>query len=199
MRRRFSNLERAFLWMTVEGRSHKEIAEMFNRKFDNPITETQVKSFIHNNRLNTGKTGYFQKGNPPYNKGITGGPSRSPSTCFKKGHLPSMYRPAGSVRTDVDGYTLVKVADPNKWKMKHVLVYEQAYGKVPPGKVVIFGDGDKQNFELDNLVLVSRAELLMLNKFKLIGRSAELTRIGTATADLIMTMRRKEKERNGKG
>jgi len=197
--RKFSNLEKACLWMIIPGRSYQEIADMFNAKFNDPITVTQVNSFASRHHISTGRKGCFPKGHIPHNKGKTGGLSHSPGTCFKKGNIPHTYRPVGSVRIDSYGYTSIKVADPRAWKMKHVIVWEEANGKIPPGSVVIFGDGNKQNFELDNLVLVSRAELAMLNKFSLIGGSAELTRIGTATADLIMAMRRKEKESNGKG
>ena len=43
-------------------------------------------------------------------------------------------------------------------------VYEQGHGPVPKGMVVSFKDGDKTNCEPDNLMLISKAELLNLNQ-----------------------------------
>lgn len=47
---------------------------------------------------------------------------------------------------------------------KHVHVWEQTHGPVPDGMVVVFRDGDKLNINPQNLMIVSRAELLRLNK-----------------------------------
>lgn len=55
---------------------------------------------------------------------------------------------------------------------------------MPKGHAVIFGDGNRRNFELDNLILVSRAQLAILNKHNLIQMDAELTRTGVVIADI---------------
>lgn len=67
-----------------------------------------------------------------------------------------------------DGYIFVKVADNplpknytskqrNKnWKAKHRLVWEKAHGEIPKDHLVVFLDGDKTNFDLNNLYLISR-------------------------------------------
>ena len=53
---------------------------------------------------------------------------------------------------------------PTRYKHKHVYVWEQAHGPVPEGMIVAFIDGDKTRCELENLMLISRAELLNLNR-----------------------------------
>ena len=35
---------------------------------------------------------------------------------------------------------------------------------MPKGRIVIFSDGNRRNFDIDNLRLVSRAELCLFNK-----------------------------------
>ena len=188
--RRYTDEERRFLIEIVPGRSYAEIAEVFNARFSPPITTGQVKSFVSNNKLSTGRTGRFYKGQPSHNKGKY---SRySPATEFKKGHVPSNYKPVGSTRLSKDGYIEVKVANSRKWRHLHTIVYEKENGKIPKGHAVIFADGNKQNVVPENLILVTRAELLILNQYKLIGKTKELTETGLFAADLLMKLRERK-------
>jgi hypothetical protein len=103
----------------------------------------------------------FKKGHIPETKG-----KKMPSevyekirhTMFAKGHVPTNHKPVGSERVSVDGYVEVKVAEPNKWRLKHRLVWEEAHGPIPPGHNIQFRDGNRQNLSLDNLYMISRAE-----------------------------------------
>lgn len=104
---------------------------------------------------------------------------------LKKGQAPVNHKPLGSVRIDVDGYTLVKITEPNKWQLKHRLIWETHNGPIPKGCNIIFGDGNKSNFDIDNLICVSKAQLARLNKNHLIQNDADLTRTGVIIADLI--------------
>jgi hypothetical protein len=71
--------------------------------------------------------------------------------------------PAGVEKSGRGGFTLVKVSARGKhWALKHRLIWEAAYGKAPAGHKIVFADGDKSNFSLDNLVLVSWQEHLAL-------------------------------------
>ncbi|MDR0408686.1 MAG: HNH endonuclease [Campylobacteraceae bacterium] len=111
----------------------------------------------------TGRTGRFEKGHNPFNKGKKGymGANR---TSFKKGHIPKNYRHVGSVRINKDGYVEIKIADPNKWRLKHLVIWEAANGKVPKGHCISFLDKNRTNCALSNLVLLTRNEELRFNK-----------------------------------
>jgi hypothetical protein len=61
---------------------------------------------------------------------------------------------------------MLKFAEPNQWLQKQWLVWQSVHGPAPKGKAIIFIDGDAQNFAIDNLKLISRAELLQLNRNK---------------------------------
>ncbi|MNC69024.1 hypothetical protein D3C75_1196760 [compost metagenome] len=75
------------------------------------------------------------------------------------------------------------------WRGKHLIVWELHCGRsVPKGHVVIFGDGDRRNFDPDNLILVTRGQLAIMNKRGLIQKDAELTRSGVILADIIQKM-----------
>jgi hypothetical protein len=104
---------------------------------------------------------------------------------FHPGQIP----PIGSERIKADGYVEVRIRNPTgkpwkNWKCKHRIIWEAAHGKIPRGQVVLFADGNKLNFSLDNLLLVSRRELAVMNSCNLISGHGELTRAGKAVADI---------------
>lgn len=106
-------------------------------------------------------------------------------TAFQKGNIPKAHREVGSERIDRDGYILIKTKEPNKWEFKHRYIYESLYGSIPTGHKLIFADGNRQNVDINNLILVSNAEELIMNSRGLYKRNAELTRTGSLIAKLI--------------
>lgn len=177
--------QKAYLGEITPGRHYKEIMELVNEKFGLELVVTQISRAIKSNGFKTGFTGQFQKGSVPFNKGKTGF-NYGKETAFKKGHRPATYRPVGSERVNRDGYTEVKVADPNVWKLKHRWVWEQHNGPVPKGYALIFADGDKSNIAVDNLIMVSRAQLVRLNQNGLIQDNKELTETAINVVDLMV-------------
>ena len=81
----------------------------------------------------------------------------------------------------LNGYIRIKNAA-GKWINKHKYLYEQAYGKVPDGHAVIFLDGDKYNFSLDNLAVITKNEQLRLSESGLWFKDPALTQIGIVIA-----------------
>lgn len=161
----------------------KDMTELLNKSFETNYTVAQMKSYYGNNNINSGTDGRFAKGHIPANKGLIGVGGWEP-TQFKKGNVPVNYRPIGSERVNVYGYVEIKVADPNKWRLKHQVIWEEANGHIPKGHVVIFGDRNTDNLDPKNLILVSKSQLLIMNKNRLIQNDADLTRTGIAIADL---------------
>ena len=74
----------------------------------------------------------------------------------------------GTERVNGDDYVDIKVAEPNVWEAKHRLIWKKEKGPIPKGHVVIFGDGNRHNFEINNLILVSKKILSVLNGSNLI-------------------------------
>ena len=83
------------------------------------------------------------------------------------------------------GYTEIKISK-DKWVFKHTHIYEKHFGKIQEGNHVIFLDGDKTNFNIDNLKEVTKAQLVVMNRHGLRSNDAELTRTGIYIADLII-------------
>ena len=190
----WSDEEKQYLAEITPGRGRKEIQSMMSCKFGFDYTHHQIKGAITRNKLNTGRTGRFEKGHATWNKG-TKGLTKANVTSFKKGQKPHNYKPLGSERITKDGYCEIKVSDTGRrWKPKHVLIYEKHHGKVPKGSAVIFLDGDKRNFDIDNLHLVTRGQLAMLNKNNLIQKDADLTKTAINVVDLMKKISAMEKK-----
>lgn len=154
-----------YIYANYKGVGPKEMAERLNKKFGTSYTKSQLKGFYGNHHLNSGITGRFEKGNVSHNKGKKGQcASGCEKTWFKKGHTPGNHKEVGTERTTIYGYIEVKVAEPNKWRAKHHVIWEQHNGLIPEKHVVCFRDGNKANFNISNLVLVHRANLAVLNK-----------------------------------
>lgn len=186
-------LERkAFVAANVEGRSNAELTEMFNKHFGLNLTVSQINAFKKNHGFSSGLTGRFEPGCVSHNKGKKGVGGWEP-TQFKKGQKPHNYMPVGTERVNTDGYVDIKIADPNKWKAKHRIIWEESNGPVPRGYVLIFGDGNRLNVTLDNLILVSKSQLSMLNKHHLIQDDVELTRTGIVIADIYRKLSERKK------
>lgn len=187
---RYTEEEREFLMSYIPGHTYKEIVAEWNKRFDEPITESRVKGYMNNHKINNGLTGRFRKGNIPANKG-THPPTvgRMAETQFKKGGLPKNTKPVGYERITKDGYIEVKIkmrpSNPkcnDNFVVKHRIVWEEAHGPIPKGYVLNFLDGNKQNCALENLALVTRAEHLQMTRCNLRSEVPEFTRTGVLIA-----------------
>ena len=151
--------------------SRKDLTSELNRQFQCDFKVSQLVAFVKNHKIVSGRTGRFEQGSVSWNKGTKGLTSRN-RTTFSAGSVPLNRKPIGSERIcSKDGFILVKIAEPNpytsaqtRYKHKHIWLWEQTYGPVPEGCCVAFRDANKLNCDLDNLMLVTRAELLRLNQ-----------------------------------
>lgn len=164
---RYTDEERTFLIEFIPGHIAEEVAEEFKKRFGRSITEDQVRYFRRNNKVRCGIKTTFEKGQVSKNKGKNMGENQyklCSRTMFKRGHRPKNYRPVGSERISVDGYVEIKIMDPNVWKLKHRVIWEEHNGKIPNGMILIFKDNNPLNISLDNLLIISRGENAELNK-----------------------------------
>ena len=118
---------------------------------------------------NVGAAYRFKPGHVPANKGKKGiSYPGMRATQFKPGQNPRNWKPIGSERL-CDGYLQRKMTDtgypPHDWKPVHVLLWVEHYGPVPSGYAVAFIDGDKKRVVIENLVLLSRADLMRRNTY----------------------------------
>ena len=196
-RHRYTAEEDEFLRNNVKGISNKLLTQKFNENFGWDLSESTIANRKNVLGLKSGIVGgRFEKGQTPWNKGKKMSEETKQKimpTLFQKGNLTWNTRKIGEERIEAkNGYVQIKVAEPNKWQLKHRYLYEKNYGKIPQGHNVIFADGDKYNFDLDNLILVSNAELSIINKNGLYKRNKELTKTGVLIAKVINCSKRRK-------
>lgn len=183
--------------------SRGELAAAFNAAFKTKTTAAQIVTFTKNHGISSGRTGQFKPGQKPWNTGthyVAGG--RSAETRFKPGQKPKTWVPIGTEVRDRDGYLKRKIKDDAEpgmsrlnWKFVHVLMWEGEHGPVPGGHAVLFRNGDKTDIRLENLVLVTRQELLWLNRNGLAHLPAEIHPAALSLAKLEVGRFEIQKER----
>ncbi len=166
----FSPDEVAWLRKTYKELPIDKLAAAFEIAHGRSAKLSQFRAFFKNHGITCGRTGQFEKGHAPVNKG-TKGFMKANSGTFRKGHVNVRTNPIGTERVSKDGYIEIKVAEANpyttcqtRYKQKHVWLWEQTKGPVPKGHVVAFADGDPMHCVIENLVLLTRNELARLNQ-----------------------------------
>lgn len=199
MKYSYSEEKIIFLQNNVKGISLKELTEKFNKRFNCNYTQGSIANMKRKLGLTSGVDTRFKKGQSSWNKGkkmTKDHYEKCKNTMFKKGNITYNTRPVGTERLDAkDHYVYIKIANPNKWQLKHRYLYEKEYGKIPEGYNLIFADGDKYNFDLDNLILVSNSELSIMNNKGLYKRDKELTKTGSLIAKVIDKTNKRKKEK----
>lgn len=199
-----------YILNNYKNKSCKALAEEVNKLFGTDFDNNSISNFKSRLQrlginIRTGiNEGCYSKGNVPANKGTKGifnvGGNR---TSFKKGNKAHNCDPIGTEkwksnhkdRKD-EGFLYVKVADGKKqhnWKQKHRLIWEEANGPIPKSHKVIFADGDRTNIQLNNLILVSNSEMLIMNRRSLIFEDQEITKTGSVIAKVIDKMNKKKR------
>ena len=187
----WSEEEIAFIKKVYPYHSNKEIVEMMFKEFGLRTSVGSIKNVRNRYNLPNKKIpngGWFKKGYASLNKGKGMSPEvreKVKGSWFKKGDKPSNYKPVGSTRIGSDGYRYIKIANPDKWIPYHRILWEKAHGeKLKDDEAVIFADGDKSNFDIDNLVKINKGNLLFLNNKGLIFEDKELTKAGVVVSKL---------------
>ena len=186
-----------FILQNYKGKGHAKMAKILNEKFGTKYTTMQIKAFYGNRKLDSGVTGYFESGHIPPNKGKKGFCAKgSEKGWFGKGHVPANKLPIGTILKKTDGYLWRKIGEGSRdWKQEHILRWEEKNGAIPKGFCLTFLDGNRENVEISNLALVSRAEHVTLTKLNLRSEEPEITETGILIARLYTEKQKKKKER----
>ncbi|MDR1839275.1 MAG: HNH endonuclease [Treponema sp.] len=189
MHRWYTPEEIQFVKKNIRGRTYIETLKLFNKRFGLRLSLKQLETMTYKHKIYNG-VGKWLPGHIPANKGKTPPGWRG------------NWKPVGSERLS-QGYVWVKVTDikhrgSKNWKAKHAAIWEKENGRVPKGHVVIFADRNNRNFELDNLMLISRAELSVMNNLGLIANNKELTATGKTIADVKLAVGKRRKKKGAK-
>ncbi|CDZ67671.1 Bacteriophage phi 1.45 protein-like protein [Neorhizobium galegae bv. orientalis] len=153
---------------------HSGFQEKFRR---GDVTEQKLHALRKRQGWKTGRTGQFEKGIEPPNKGKTCPPGtggRHPNaqrTQFKKGQIPHTYKGAGHEYIDSQGgYVVMIVDEENPWTgaktrpvHKHRWLWEKTNGPIPDGFILKCTGEDKTNCDPSNWEMIPREVLPHLN------------------------------------
>ena len=207
----------AFILAHYKSTGHQAMADLLNEHFGTSFTKAQIKAYYARNKLDSGLTGRFEKGQTSFNKGMKQTDFMSPeaiertkATRFQKGQIPhNGGTPVGTLRLrkatrnkpGSHPYYYEKVAQPNKWRLKHQLEWEQHNGPIPDGCMVTFADGDTTNWHIDNLLMETKAQHAIKNRHHIHGSDVESGEVANMMADLMIATTaagKKRKKRHDK-
>ena len=149
--KRYTEEQIAFLEATVPGKTFSEAADLFNEKFSENKSAAQLKELCKRRKIRSGLDLRFRKGCKRTEKIVADSAA-----------------PIGTAALTSNGYLKVKVSDsPAVWKLKQIVMWENAFGEIPEGQVLIFLDGNKTNCEIENLRLIPKNQLSRINRSQL--------------------------------
>lgn len=167
-----------FLKENANGNNSEDLTQSFNNRFGTNQSKSSLKSKMYQIGIKfNNNTGRFKKGNHPYNTYAIGTKS-----------------------IDKDGYVIIKYSnskgDYNKnWKLYHHYLWEQKYGKIPEGHVVIFLNGDNRDFRIKNLYCVERGVWLKVINDDMRFDNPELVESAIHLSKLMIKQKNIEKRR----
>ncbi len=149
----------------------KDLVVQFNQQFGTRKSEDQLRAFVKNNKIKSGRTGHWSE-RENWNKG-TKGVMKANSGSYAPGCTPINANALRTERLNADGYVEIKVPEKNphngqktRYKLKHRWLWEQANGPIPDSHALMFIDADRRNCALSNLELIPRAELMALTQLE---------------------------------
>lgn len=175
-----------------------EYHEAFVAKFGRTdVSAVNLHSLRKRKGWKTGRTGCFEKGSIPSNKGkrcppgVGGRHPNAKRTQFKKGNLPHNTNFLHHERVSKDGYIEISIDETNphtgyerRYILKHRWLWEKANGPIPEGMALKCLDGNRMNVDPSNWEAVPRALLPRLNG----GRHKKRIAYDAAPSDLKPTV-----------
>jgi hypothetical protein len=131
----------------------KALVKLFQGRFDH----VKIKNKAIKKGLRKSERYYqdiFTKNSNPWNKGLTLNPD------LKQYQMPGF----GRIRKNRNGY--LEVWHQGKFQVLSHIIWEKHHGKpVPHGMTLRYADGNKDNVDINNLVLTSRSEVIREHSF----------------------------------
>lgn len=189
------------------GVSSEEMAKIVNEKFGTSWTRNGMKQFRQRHGIKSGVTGWFRKGRAPATKGMKqedyikdpAALERARATRFRKGNSPANELPIGTVVENHHGYLLRKRQMEgglwDRWEFYHRYVWKQHNGPIPEGMYVSFKDCNPRNCDIDNLMLITKAENVTLTKKGYRSEDPDLTMAGLNVIRLTNAIKEKKKQK----
>ena len=160
-----------YLKSIAKGTPRKAIVDKINKKFNLNLSMRQLRDCMNS-------------------RGIRNNIDKKFSA--KDGNRCQQEKPIGTISRWECGYTRIKTGD-NEWEFIQRYIWKKHHGEIPPGHSVIFLDGNTDNYNIENLALVNRNELMKYNSMRLNSNDIELNKTAVNLAKLIVKVKEIEK------
>lgn len=168
--RLFTDEQVEFIKAVSPGKRSDEIQRLVNERFGTNYKVSQISAMKKNYRITSGYDARFKKGVQAYpENGFKKGTKVGENTWFRKGHTPANSVDVNTIHKRGD-LTFIKTNNGNgvkNWELYQRWVWEQNYGKIPEGNVIVFRDNNSENFDPENLAMVTKQEHHMMNKMSI--------------------------------
>lgn len=198
---KLTNEMKEFIKEHYKGKLATDLTDLLNEKFESKVSVNTVRGYKRANKLRSGvdmRFGYGQKMHRPP-KGVSH-PNWIP-TQFKKGNKPHNTLPIGTEIKRIDGYVWIKCNDlpgqerkVNRWRQRSHLVWEKHNKPIEKDEILLHLDGDRTNDAIENLHVIKKSELAILNKQGLIYEDPDATKVGILIAKLSNKTYRRNKD-----
>lgn len=143
----------------------EKIKEELNAKYNAELTLSAVRSAMKKFNVKNGLSTRDKSGVKKMRKLNVRKPSSIPIGAIR-------YRSAYKV-------LMIKTEKENgeiKWEQYHRYIWKKHHGEIPEDHVIIFADGNIENVKIENLLCITKSELMKLTLNDMIDKNAELTR-----------------------
>ena len=169
IRHTWTNEQIEYLKSIAKGTPRKVIVDEINKKFNLNLSMQQLRDCMNS-------------------RGIRNNIDKKFSA--KDGNRCQQEKPIGTISKWECGYTRIKTGD-NEWEFIQRYIWRKHHGEIPPGHSVIFLDGNTDNYNIENLALVNRNELMKYNSMRLNSNDQELNRVTVNLAKLMTKVKEK--------
>lgn len=173
-RHEWTSEERDFIVQNLPGKSYAEVAKMISGRFGWKCEYYHVRKYCHDTDIPPGMT----RGRAE-NNGI--GTERLRLVGRHGENIREWYVKVGKG---------VKGADADGWKRKHIVEWEKVNGEIPDGCVLLFADGNTENWHIENLTLATRRQrsqrAQLLNHHGIRSYDQESSQVLNTLADLMI-------------
>lgn len=169
MRRHVNNELKNYLMEFAKDMTIDELLPLVNEKFNENYNRSSLQKYLIRNRI-------------PYKY----------TTPTRVRDMSSL--PIGTERVRDGDRIYIKVAK-NKWMYKQRYIWEQHYGeKLTDNDFIIFLDGDKTNFDINNLFKITRYEGAHFGNICAHSKSKEVREVSVDAAKLMVKIKDCKKE-----
>ena len=173
IRHTWTNEQIEYLKNIAKGTPRKVIVDKINKEFNLNLSMRQLRDCMNSRGIRNNIDKRF--------------------SAESGGNRCQQEKPIGTMSKWECGYTRIKTGD-NEWEFIQRYVWRKHHGEIPPGHSVIFLDGNTDNYNIENLALVNRNELMKYNSMRLKSSDIELNKTAVNLAKLIVKVKEIEKQ-----